>query len=189
MTVFNRIVAIVAAVVVLATAAIILLVTAGAVSSGFLPSDWFDVPLARAADASGVTMAAIIAGSALVIVLALAVLVLEFALAGRRRLLLISSSEEGSASIDEGSVRLLAEKAASAVNSVRAARCFVREKPNGLAISCRALTGMGSNIPELSAELQGQIKETVSQFTGLPVSDVSVKVKYERANGKRVMVS
>jgi len=187
-TVFNRIVAIIAAAVVFAAAAIVLLVTAGAVSPGFLPVDWFEVPLEGVADASGGTLAAIIIASAFLLLASLFVLVLEFASRGRQPFLLISSGDEGSASIYQDSVRLLAERAASSVSSVREVQCWVREKANGVSISCRALAAMGSNIPELSAEIQGQIKGTVHQYTGLPVADVRVTVRYERADGKRAMV-
>ncbi len=184
----NRIIAVVASVVVLAGAVIVLLVTAGAVSSGFVSIDWLEIPLERASEASGGSLAVIIVVSVILLALALLVLVLEFSSRGRQDLLLISSGEEGSASVDEGSVRLLAERAASGVSGVREVQCWVRERSSGLSISCRALTVMGSNVPELSDEIHKQIKETVSQYTGLPVADVKVTVRYEKAEGKRVMV-
>ncbi len=184
----NKIIAIIVAVAVLAAAAIVLLVTAGAVSPDFVPVDWLEVPLERASDATGGSLITIIVVSVLLLVGALLVLVLEFSRRGREDELLISSSEAGSATVDHDSVRLLAERAASGASSVRQVRCWVKHKPDGLLISCRALSVMGSNIPEVSAEIQGNIRETVSEYTGLSVADVRVTVKYERVDRKHAMV-
>ena len=171
------------ALVVLAGAVITLIVTAGATT----PSSygWFESALQRAADATGGNAAAIIAVGVIIALGMVALLLFELIPVRKAAPLLISSTEEGVTTIDQDSVRLLAEKTAtSAVSNVRDIRCVVGEKAGGLTISCRASVALGSNIPEVGAELQNKVKDAVEKLTGLPVVKVDVKAKYETVKAR-----
>ena len=188
MKAFNRVAMVIVAAAILAGAMIVLLVATEVITQAFLPSDWFDVPLQSTVDATGGTLAAIIAVS---IIIALAMIILAFMELMPFRngvAFLISSGEAGITTIDQASVRVLAEKTGAAAHNVRGVRCQVGEGPNGLTISSQASVALGSNIPEVSAELQSKIKEAVERFTGLPVAQVNVKAKYESVEAKRLAV-
>ncbi len=189
MSAFNRAVVAIVALLVLAGAVILVLVAANAIDPADLPSGWFDRALDRADTATGGTRAAFIAVSLIVALGMLALLVFEVTTVRRPAALLISSDESGITTVDQDSVRILAEKTASAIRAVRTISCDVAEKPGGLAISGQALVALGSNIPEVSTEMKSKIKEAVEQFTGLPVAQVNVKVRYETVEARRLTVS
>jgi uncharacterized alkaline shock family protein YloU len=185
----NRAVAVIVALIVLAGAIILVLVAANAIEPDDLPSGWADRPLDRADVAVGGTKAAFIAVSLVVALAMIVLLFLELATTRRPLALLIGSDETGTTTIDQDSVRVLAEKTAAAARNVREVKCEVAEKVGGLVIHSRASVAMGSNIPEVSAEIKGKIKEAVQQFTGLPVAQVNVKAKYESVEARRLAVS
>lgn len=188
MSVLNRVIVILVALLVLAGAVITLLVATGAAAADVLPYGWFESSLQRAADASGGNVAAIIAVGVVIALGMIALLFLEVVPMRRRVPLLIRSAQEGVVAIDQQSVCLLAEKTAASAHNVRAVACSVRQRANGLLISCRPSVALGTSIPEVSAELQGKIKEAVEQFTGLAVAEVDVKAKYEKIEAKRLAV-
>ena len=185
-SVLNRIVVVIVALVILAGAVITLLVATGASSADMFRG--FQSQLQGAADASGGGAAAIIAVAAVIALGMLALLLLELIPLRKAVLLLISSTEEGITAIERESVCELAEKTAAVVHNVRDVRCSVRERAGGLLVSCRALVALGTNIPQVSAELQSKIKKDVEELTGLPVAEVDVKAKYESVEVKRLIV-
>ena len=189
MSKFNRVAVVVSCLAVLALAMIVLLVTTEVITPAFLPSDWFDELAQKAIDSTGGTRAALIAIAVVLAVVALALSILELVPIRRRRLLLVSSNQAGITTIEQDSVRLLAEKTAASVRAVRHVHCTVREGINGLIISSRASVGLGNSIPEVSGELRTRIKESVEQFTGLPVVEVDVKAQYEPTEARHLTVS
>ncbi len=172
--------------VILAGAVITLLVATGATSPDVFRG--FQSQLQGAADASGGGAAAIIAVAAIIALGMLALLFFELIPRRKPVPLLISSTEQGITTIDRDSVCELAEKAAANVHNVRDVSCSVGERAGGLLISCRPSVALGSNIPEISAELQSKIREEVELLTGLPVAEVDVKTKYESVEAKRLAV-
>ena len=178
MSAFNRVVALIVALVVLAGAVITLLVATGINNPGTYP--WFESQLQRVADATGGSAAAIVAVSVIIALVMIALFILE-AIPFRKPVpLLVSTKEEGTTTISKESVCILAEKAAAAVHGVHDVRCGIGEKVGGLVISCQVSVALGSNIPELSAELKNKVKDSVEQLTGLPVTLVDVETKYGR---------
>jgi len=182
---FNRILVIVAAVVVLAGALITLLVASGATSANVLPYDWFHSALQRAADATGGSRAGVLAVTSVLLMGMIGLLYFELARYHRPGLLIVKSTDEGTTAIDYESVRVLAEKAAATARNVREVKCGVSGAADGLVISCRSTVAMGSNIPEVNADIQQRTKEAVEGTIGLPVAFVDVKTKYEIADVKR----
>jgi len=172
---------------------ITLLVAFKAVSPDILPIPWFETPLNNAAASSGVLWAlnivvAAIVGLGMVFLLFLE-LFPELIPMRKREALLLSSSKEGTVTIDEKSVRLLAERAGIANRNVRALWCRLKENQGSLVITCYASVFLESNVPEVSAELRERIKETVEQLTGLSVTQVDVRAKYEAGErGRKLLV-
>jgi len=188
MSVFNRVVVVVIAVVILGGAVITLLVATGVSTPDLLPYGWFESQLRGVADATGGSLAAVIAVS---IVIALGMIVLlfsEFIPSGKPASLLISSTENGVITIDVGSVCVLAEHIAASARGVHRVKCLVKENEGALLISCRASLALGTKIPEVGAELRSKIKEVVEELTGLPVARVDISTKYEPREAKRLAV-
>lgn len=186
MTVFNRSVMVVVALVLLAGALVTLLVATGATApDGY---GWFSFILQKAADADGAGLAATIVLAVIIALGMLALLFFELALSRPPVPLLISSSEEGVTTINQESVCVLAEKTAATIHNVRDVHCSVGDKVGGLVISCQAIVSLASNVPEVCTELQGKVKEDIEKLTGLPVAQINVKTKYESSDAKRLTV-
>jgi len=188
MSAFNRVVASLAALVVLAGAIIVVLVATEAISYDFLPVDWFDTLLRRIADASGGKQAAVIAGGIVLALLLVLLLIGEARPPRRRPVFQISSGDYGQVSIDRYSLRQLAENAAEEVRNVRDAQCEVRAEEDGLQVTCLASVSFASSIPEISAEVQAKVKEALEQLTGLAVAGVDVKTRYAKSEGRKATV-
>jgi len=186
MAVFNRLVVIVVALVLLVGSVITLLVAAGATA----PDSYggLDFILQKIDDATGASVAAIIVASIIIAIGSVAVLIFEIGLSRHPTPLLISSSEEGVTTIQQDSVCILAEKTAATVHNVRDVHCTIGEKAGGLVIICRANVSLASNVPEVCAELQSKVKGEDEKLTGLPVAQIDVKTKYESADAKRLTV-
>jgi uncharacterized alkaline shock family protein YloU len=188
MSIFNRVLVIIVALVILAGAVITLLVAAGVSPPDVLPYGWFEPQLQGIADATGGTAAAIIALTVVIALGMIALLFFEFAPSGKPASLLISSAENGVVTIDVESVCMLAEHTATSTRGVRRVKCRVRESAGGLLISCRASLALGTNIVEMGADLRSKIKEVVEQLTGLPVAQVDIRTKYESREAKPLAV-
>lgn len=179
---FNRAVATLLILAILAAALITLLVSIGV--SDPARYGFFSQPLQRLAEAGGAEAATIVVGSIVIALLMLVVLRFELAPNRHGSSLLVSSGNGGVTTIDEGSVRILSEKVALTVRDLRGVRCGVRERQGGLIITCLAAVALGSNIPEVSSQVQAKVKEAVEKLTGLPVVSVNVKAHYGRTEAK-----
>ena len=188
MSVFNRVVVVIIGVVVLALAVTTLLVAAGMSTPEVLPYGWFESQLQKVADATGASVIGIIAVSVVIALGMIAMLFFEFVPLRTPGPLLISSTEEGSITIDAESICILAESIAATIHSVHQVKCRIREGAGGLLISCRVLVALATNIPEVGIELQIKIKEAVEQFTGLAVAQVDMQVKYKPVEARRLAV-
>lgn len=187
MNVFNRVVVLIVVVLVIAASVITLLVATGAVTPDVLAGG-FGAQLEWVAGTSGGNAAATIAVSIVVILLMLPLLVWELVPHRPQHPLVVASSEEGVSTIDRESVRELAEKTAVNFRDVQRVTCSVKEKADGLLISCQAWVTMGTNIPEISGELKDTIRSSVEQLTGLTVREVDVRARYEPVEARRLAV-
>jgi len=186
-SIFNRIVVVVIALLLLAGAVITLLVSTGVSAPPEILS-WFEPQLKAVADATGNTAIGIVVVSVLVILGMIAILVLELTPLRESGPLLISSTEEGVITIDVKSICLLAEKTTAIIHSVRHVKCYTRETTGGLIISCKPTVLLGTNLLEVGAAIQNNIKEAIEQFTGLTVAHVDVQAKYESVEARRLAV-
>jgi hypothetical protein len=185
-TIFNRVVVLVVALLILVGAVITSLVAAGASTPDILP--FFEAQLQSVADVTGGTAVSIIVISILVALAMLAILIMEFNFLREPRPLLVSSTEEGIVTIDLNSICVLAEKTASLVHNVQHVKCYTKETSGGLLISCRPLVLLGTNVVEVGAELQSSIKESIEELTGLSVANVDIKIKYQPVEARRLAV-
>ncbi|WEK55600.1 MAG: alkaline shock response membrane anchor protein AmaP [Candidatus Cohnella colombiensis] len=83
-------------------------------------------------------------------------------------------TEHGDIRISVETVENLALKAASRTRGVKDLKARVRVAESGLQIMIRAFVDGESSIPTLSEEMQRTVSEQVEEFTGIPVSEVSV---------------
>jgi uncharacterized alkaline shock family protein YloU len=188
MSIPNRVIVVIIALVVLAGAVITCLVASHVSMPDILPYGWFESQLQRVADASGGTIAGIIAISVAIALGMIVILLFEFIPLSKPATLLISSTEKGITTIDVDSVCILAEHTGATIRDVRDVKSKIRESAAGLLISCRTSVALGSNLLELEAESRSRISETVEQLTGLPVAQVDIKIKYESRKAKQLAV-
>lgn len=188
MSIFNRAVVIIVALVILVGAVITLLVATGVSTPDVLPYDWFESQLQAVADAMGGSLAAIIAISVVIAIGMIVLLFFEFTPSGKPASLIISSTENGVITIDPGSVGVLAEHTVTSARGVHRVKCHVKESAGGLLISCQASLALGSNILQIGADLRSKIKEVVEELTGLPVAQVDIRTRYEPGKAKRLAV-
>lgn len=187
-SVFNRVVVVIIALLILAGAVVTLLVATGVSPANILPYGWFESQLQGVADATGGTKAAIIALSIVIAVAMIGILSLEFTPSRKPAALLISSSEEGVLTVSVESICVLAEKTATTIHNVHSVKCGLREKAGTLFVFCRPSVVLGTNLPEVGAELRSKIKEAIEELTELSVAQVNVKIKYESSKAKRMAV-
>lgn len=184
MTIFNRMVVILAAMILLAGSIITLLVATGA--TGPTSYGWFSFILDKAATATGANLALTIIVSIIIGLISLIVLILELSIPRQPTPLLINSSAEGVITINRESICILAERTASTVSNVRDVHCAIGEKVGGMVISCQAVVSLAGNVPEITAELQKAVKTEVEKLTGLPVAQIDVKTRYESSDARRL---
>jgi len=177
-SVFNRMLAMVAALVVLAGA----IVTIGVALQVWPPNilmGWFQPQLELAAAAPGGTRAAIVALGAIAAVGMLALLLAEMLPLREDMVHTLSVTEKGTATIDNDSLCLLAERTGETVHGVRDVRCMIRERPDGLKVLCHASAMLGASLLEIDPEMKTKIRESMQQLTGLSVARVDIKYKYQ----------
>lgn len=186
---FNRIVVILLALVLIAASIYVLLVAVDALEPESAPGTVFQDQLQTVADATGGERALYIAIPIILALVLVGILTWELTPGRRPMPFLINSNEGGVTTIDRESVRLLAEKTAATNRGVREVHCETADVQERLSILCYATVAMGTNIPELGKEIQDKIKESVENYTGLPVTNVNVKAKYETVEAKRLGVT
>jgi len=188
LSIFNRVIIIIIALLILVGAVTTCLVATGAVTPDVLPFEWSESQLQRVADATGSSAGSIIAIAVVVALVMIVLLVFEFIPLSKPASFLISSTEKGTSTIDADSVCILVEHAGATIHDVRDVKSSVKERLEGLFISCRTSVALGSNLLELEAESRSRISETVEQLTGLAVAKVDIKLKYESKKAKTLAV-
>lgn len=177
----------VVALVVLVGAVITTLVAVEVADEDVLFSGWFESQFEEVADSSGGEVAAVIAVSIAIALGMIVLLILESIPLNKPVLFLLGSTEHGVTTIERDSIRELAENTALSFRNVRDVSCkVVKNAEDVMVISCRASLALGTNMPEMTAELQSKIKDSVEELTGLTVLQVNVKSKYESGRTKHM---
>ena len=94
-------------------------------------------------------------------------------------MVLVSSESNGSVRMSVDSIVQLAQRTAQSNREVRSMRCRVRVTAAGLVIECVAGLRMGADVPEVTAEIQQDVREVVERLTSLQVIDVPVRARYQ----------
>ena len=178
----NRFIVILLALAIGGAAVVAILVTVGTLGSDNLPAGWFEPQIEWLSEASGSTLAIVVAVSVAVALLMLGLIVAELVTLGRNNHRFVVSSEQGGATTVTGeSVRSLAEHVGREVRGVNNVQCRVGEKEDGMAIACTAWVDLGSSLPDLSRQLRDDIRRVAEETTGLPVNSLDVDLRYQRA--------
>jgi len=186
-SVFNRVVVTVFAVAALAGA----VVTIGVATQAWPPDiliGWFQPQLQLAADTSGSVRVAVIALSVVIVVGMLALLIAELIPLRTTQVHTLSTSDKGTATIENDSLCLLAERTGESIHGVNDVQCFIREEESGLHVLCRAHVVLGTNLLEVNPEMRAKVRESLQQLTGLAVSQVDIRFKYHSDKRSRVAV-
>ena len=186
-------------------AVVTLLVATEAVPPDFLPGgvvgdglvseeSWFQSELEDLASYEGSARVISMAISIAVAAVMLLVLLAEWRVGQKTMSLLISVTGEGGLSIEEDSVRYLAERTGQSNRNVTRLRCGVRIQgrrnvaPARVIITCYPRVILGSNVQEIRDDLQQRVKNSVESLTGLLVDRVDVaRVRYERSDSSKLM--
>ena len=186
-SIFNRLLAIVAALAILAGAVVTIGVAIQAWPSDILMG-WFQPQLQTAAEAPGGTRIAIVAMGAIAAVGMLALLLAEILPLREDIVHTLSITDKGTATIENESLCLLAERTGETVHDVRDVRCMIQERQDGLKVRCMADVALGANLLEIDPEMKTKVREALQQLTGLTVARVDIKYKYQSDKRRHVSV-
>ena len=177
-SVFNRLLVILIALAILAGA----VVTIGVAAQAWPPDilwGWFSPQLGLAAGGASSSRIAIIALASIAAVGMVALLIAEVVPLRTTMLHTLSVTDKGTATIENESLCLLAERTGETVHSVNDVECLIREREEGLLIKCNARVALGANLLEVNPEMKSKVHESVQQLTGLSVSRVDIKFKFQ----------
>lgn len=183
---FNRFIVILLALAIGGAAVVAVLVTVGVLGVDNLPTGWFEPQIQWLSDASGTTLAIVVAISVAVAVLMLALILAELATLGRDHRFVVSSEQGGATTVSGESVRSLAEHVAGDVRGVNNVQCRVGERENGMSIACTAWVDLGSSLPDLSRQIRDDVKRVAEETTGLPVTSMDVDLRYQRTRAQHL---
>jgi len=186
--IFNRMVVILLDLVLLASAILVLLITFGVVTAQqVLPGGTAETVVGQwlASFATMPPSAALLAtlGAALVVVLGLILLVYELRPAPQDTTIRIRDDGLGRVTIRRESVRDLINHTTAQLPDVLQVDTRIDTGQQGLNIACRTALTPDAHIPQVSAELQSRIKQTVEQHLGMKVANVSVQAQLEPLTG------
>jgi hypothetical protein len=176
-TLLNRLLMIVLAVVVLIGAAAVLLTTLGVIQPALVApaGQWFEDRLAPFTELDPAVRSWTVAVCLILLVVALILLILEVAVRARTpRRITLKEDAFGRVTVALDGLRELTEREANQVPGVNTARSKIAEDTRGLKIGCRVSVDPTSSIPDMTQELRDRLKAAVEHHVGLPVMEVSV---------------
>jgi hypothetical protein len=184
---FNRLIVILLALAILAGAIVTIGVAVHAWSVDVLLG-WFEPQFGVVADATAPTRVSIIAIAAIVGAAMIGVVLTELVPTRTSIVHTLSVTAEGTATIENESLCLLAERTGETVHGVIDLHCFVREQNGALVIRGKAIVALGANLLEVNPEMKSRIREGIEQLTGLKVESINLKFRYQSDKRGRVSV-
>ena len=184
---FNRLIVILIALAVLAGAIVTIGVAVHAWSPEVL-TGWFEPQLDAAYRAPASARVPIVAIAAVIGAAMIGLLLTEVVPTRTSIVHTLSVSEEGTATIENESLCLLAERTGETVHGVLDVHCFIREHNDALVVRGRAAVALGANLLEVNPEIKTRIRGGIEQLTGLKVETVNIKFKYQSDKRGRVSV-
>ncbi|MGI8825545.1 MAG: alkaline shock response membrane anchor protein AmaP [Chloroflexota bacterium] len=114
-------------------------------------------------------------------VIASLLLLLELTPARRERSFQLLEDQNGEVTIGYDTVRKVAEQAALDVAMVDSARCAVARRKESLQVRCRATIDRFANAEVVGGQIEEAIQRQVEQTVGRPVERVVVRVEPQKA--------
>ena len=188
MNIFNRLLAIIFFLVVLALAIGTIGIVTGLMTVRAVDRVHYYAPVHRAlSDLHAVhpqqpNQALVVLGAALVGVVCLLFLTFELKPPRRERRLLLEDSEDGAVTIGYKTMQKVAEQASLGVPGVDAADCAVSRQKEALTVRCKATIDRFANGEIVGSRVEDAIKRQLEQTLGLPVERVDVRVEPETAS-------
>ena len=102
------------------------------------------------------------------------------------RHVVLAESAMGQIRVSLSAIEHLVEKVVSQIKGVREVKSRMVSVPQGVGLQVRASVTPDINVPEVSVEIQNQVKEKVFEVTGLSVKDIKVSIENISAQKPRV---
>ena len=178
MNAFNRVLAILVALLLIAAASLVLLVSLGLLDPQTIGTPWIQDGLLRLRlPEFGMRDIGIVL-SALTLLIGLLLLILELT---RRETepasVTLKQNNLGRVTITRNGIHELVNREADRVEGVREVRSEIREGSRGLRILCRLAVDRGANVQVLADEVQQRVKAAVEHHLGQPVGEVAVQTQ------------
>ncbi|HEX5385625.1 MAG TPA: alkaline shock response membrane anchor protein AmaP [Gemmatimonadales bacterium] len=180
----NRVLVLIADVVLLFVAGSVAAVALGAVPPSFRYTPWLSSGVAALHGASSAVRAWTAVIAALVFLLALAFAWFELRPRSGRRLV-IKDDDLGQVTVARDSVREIAIHEARRVPGVRDVRARVSGAADGFRIEQHVTVDPSVSVPELARALQARVKQAVEHHIGRPVAQVDVETRLARPAPRR----
>ncbi len=123
-----------------------------------------------------------VAGAGGTAVVAFLLLMLELRPSRRERSFRLSEDRGGEVTISYDTVRKVGEQAALDVAGVESARCAVTRQKESLQVRCRATIDRFADADLVGGNVEQTIREQVEQTLGRPVERVTVRVEPQKAD-------
>jgi uncharacterized alkaline shock family protein YloU len=179
MNIFNRIFVVITSLCIGIAGAVLLLVASGAVEArDVISSGWFYWRLQDLQNLTGTKETLAIIGLATAVAAATALILVEYVnLALGADPLSVTGEQNGRSKINTRSVERIVEEAAREVQGVRSVRPEVRQRRDGMVVSCRASLEPGVMISDVASQIEGKIRSAVESGTGLNVTAVRLNLE------------
>jgi hypothetical protein len=188
MNIFNRLVVIVLDLVLLAGAILILLITFGVVTAQqVLPAGTVETVVGQwltsfaTMPPSATLLTTLVA--VLVLVVGLGLLIAELRPERQIHTIRVRDDGMGRVTVRTDSVRDLIRYTTARLTDVLQVDPRIDLGQQGLTVHCRTSLSPDAQIPQVSAELQSRIKETVEQHLGMKVASVTIQAQLEPLTG------
>ena len=185
MNIFNRILAILLALLLVVGGVLALLSALGLPDIQAFGTPWIQDGLRRLTQPNLRSLAVIV--SLLALLGGLLLLILELMPSQREpAAMALKQDELGRITVTRQGVQELVNREADRVDGVNQVRSQITEDKNGLRILCRLSVNPTANVPELAEEVRQRVKTAVEHHLGQPVAEVGVQTQLASANGRRV---
>lgn len=92
---------------------------------------------------------------------------------------LLSSDDSGTVTINRESLEKFAESVGLEFAQVLDIHCRIGKGEDGFKVRCEPLLLSGTNVKDQAPQLQERVRNAVESSTGVPVSNVVIRAKYE----------
>ncbi|HET7034233.1 MAG TPA: alkaline shock response membrane anchor protein AmaP [Thermomicrobiaceae bacterium] len=183
MNVFNRLLAILVALVLLVAGVAILLVTTGTTSpSQIAGTTWFADRLIPFVNLSGGSWDWALGVSIAFIVIGILLLAFEIPKPNAHAPFVLKQDGLGRVTLERAGLRRLINRAAGEVPGVMEVRSRVAENNRGFDVHCRVSVDPTADVSQVTTSVQQHVQDAVQHFLGRPIAEVQVDAQLEPLN-------